>query len=250
VSGFGGIVQTLLINPAYFLSTLLKGEKLAYALHLFAPLAFLPARRLGLLFLAIPGFFLTLMTTGYAPTISISFQYTTHWIPYLFAAAVIALKLLRESSLGRARQWGAVVALALGVLSHGTVYGAVFQHETFVGGFNRVEFEMSSDEKKAYAAFRSVADKIPSTASVAATDNLIAHVAARMNIYSLNGAHGNADYLLVRHGDGSQAFRDAFTKNTYGLVGEQDGFYLFKKDGLTAANSQKTTEAKQRFGIP
>jgi uncharacterized membrane protein len=250
VGGFGGIVQTLLINPAYFLSTLLEAEKLTYALHLFAPLVFLPARRLGLLFLAIPGFFLTLMTTGYAPTISIAFQYTTHWIPYLFAAAVIALKLLRESSFGRARQWGAVLALAVGVLSHSTLYGAVIQHETFVGGFSRVEFEMSADEKKAYAGFRRLADQIPSTASVAATDNLIAHVAARMDIYSLNGSHGNADYLLVRHGDGSQAFRDAFTKNTYGLVDEQDGFYLFKKNAVTAANLQKTTEAKQRFGIP
>ncbi len=251
VYGFGGIVQTMLINPAYFLSTLLKAEKLTYALHLFAPLAFLPARRLGLLFLAIPGFFLTLMTTGYAPTISIAFQYTTHWIPYLFATTVIALKLLRESSPGRARQWGAIVALAIGVLSHSTSYGAVIQQDTFVGGFGRVVFEMTDEEKKTYAGFRRLADRIPSTASVAATDPLVSHVAARMNIYSLNGAHGSADYLLVRSGEGSAAFRDAFTKHTYGLVGEHAGmFYLFKKNALTEANRQKTAEARQRLGVP
>src|SRR5262249_28657360 len=42
--GWGSIVKTILINPNYFLQTLLKEEKLTYALHMFAPLAFLALR--------------------------------------------------------------------------------------------------------------------------------------------------------------------------------------------------------------
>jgi hypothetical protein len=36
--GYGGVIKTLLTNPVYVLSTLLKADKLTYALHLFAPL--------------------------------------------------------------------------------------------------------------------------------------------------------------------------------------------------------------------
>jgi uncharacterized membrane protein len=231
VGGYGGVVQTVLVNPGYFFSTLLREEKLLYFLHLFAPLVFLPARRWLLLLLAMPGFFFTLMTTAYPPTVSIAFQYTTHWIPYLFAATVIALRLLGQE-FGAERRQAAVCALLLAVTAHSTVFGAVFQRNTFVGGFLPVSFVESEQDKRDYEGLRELAALIPESASVAATEQEVPHVAARTDVFTLKEQHGDATYLLVRR-DGvmsQSVLSDAFERNDYGLLGRYDKvFYLFRK---------------------
>jgi uncharacterized membrane protein len=244
--GYAGVVQTILINPVYFLSTLLTEEKLIYLLHLFAPVLFLPLRRPALALLAMPGFFFTLMTTNYAPTLSIAFQYTTHWIPYVFLATILSLKLLRDHA-GPARQWGALIALALGVASHSTMYGAVVQHESFVGGFSKIVFHESAEDRKRYAAFNKLIAKIPRDASIAASEREVPHVAARLNVYTLNYAHGDADFLLIRRPAANRSvIAEAFRRNKYGLLARVDKtFYLFKKNHAAA----ETAKAKRELGI-
>lgn len=245
--GYGPVVQTLLINPSYGLSTLLREDKLVYFLHLFAPLVFLPFRKLPLAFLALPGFFFTLMTTGYPPTISIAFQYTTHWIPYVFLATILSLRVMRDR-FGAERQWGAVVALLLGIASHSTTFGAVIQHNTFVGGFTRVVFEESKQDKKLYADFMRLVRQIPQSASVAATEHEVPHIAARINAYTIRGGHADADYLLLRAGESTEIAADAFRRNKYGLVDRVGKtFFLFKKN--FDAPEAETDKAKKDYGI-
>ena len=38
-----------------------------------------------------PGAYFTLLTTGYAPTLDIGYQYSGYFIPYIFPAAALAL---------------------------------------------------------------------------------------------------------------------------------------------------------------
>lgn len=243
--GYGPVVQTLLVNPPFALGTLLKEEKLIYFLHLFTPIVFLPLRRALLAFLAIPGFFFTLMTTGYPPTISIAFHYTTHWIPYLFLASVLSLRLLRDRG-GAPAQWGALCAFALGITAHSTTFGAVIQHDHFIGGFSRVVFEESDHDKKLYADFMALARKIPQDASVAATEREVPHVAARKNCYTIRSGHGDADYLLLRAGESTDIVQDALRRNKYGLVGRVDRtFFLLKKN----FDSPETAKALKDLGI-
>ena len=244
--GYGSVVQTILVNPAFFLSTLLRQDKLVYFLHLFGSLAFLPMRRPLLVLLALPGFFFTLMTTGYPPTLGISFQYTTHWVPYLFAAAVLALKFLGQK-FGAERRAAAACACLLAVTAHSAVFGAVFQHQEFVGGWSRVVFEESQEDKKRYEGFQALIAMIPPEASVAASERLVPHVAARANVYTLQGAHGDADYLLVGKGGNEPAvLRAAFDRNTYGLLGKyEDDFFLFKRD----LEAEGTEAARTQLGI-
>jgi uncharacterized membrane protein len=238
--GYGGVVQTILINPAYFFSTLLREQKLIYFLHLFAPVVFLPTRRLLLFMLALPGFCFTLMTTGYPPTVSIAFQYTTHWIPYIFAATVLALHVLGQQ-FGAERRRAAVCAMALAVSAHSTVFGAIFQHDSFVGGFAGVSFVETDEDRRNYEGFQALAKLIPPDASVAASENEIPHLSARRDAYTLKDVHGDATYVLVRrHGNMNvQVFKDAFERNDYGLVKQHKKlFYLFKKDLESEATQQ------------
>lgn len=249
-SGYGAIVQTILINPIYFLGTLFKEGKLIYALHMFAPLLFLPLRRWALAMLASSGFFFTLMTTGYAPTISIAFHYTAHWIPYLFLSVVLALRVLSSEPSGAIRRRAALAGMALATLSHSYVFGAVMQHATFVGGFSKIDFFITSAEKQRYQQLVRLGAMIPREASVAATDHEIAHLAARIDAFTLRDAHGDADYLLINQqqigfGNTRRTVQDAFHQAEYGLLAQADVFYLFKK-GHT---SPDTAAARTALGI-
>jgi uncharacterized membrane protein len=244
--GYGSIVKTMLINPNYFLHTLLKEEKLKYALHLFAPLALLPLRHPALLLLMLPGFFVTLMTTGYEPTVSIAFQYTTTWIPFLFGAAALSLR-ARTRALGVRAQRASAAALCVGVLCHSYVFGAIMQHNTFVGGFSRVSFAVSPTEEKRYKDMSALAKLIPRNVSVAATETVIPHVSNRLDAYTLKITAGEADYLLLfRHhldNDAKREVKNALKANPYALVEKKGDFYLFAKE--EHAKNHKAKDAKE-----
>ncbi|MCU0656290.1 MAG: DUF2079 domain-containing protein [Polyangiaceae bacterium] len=249
-SGYGAIVQTILINPVYFLGTLFKEAKLVYGLHMLTPLLFLPLRRWSVAILASSGFFFTLMTTGYAPTISIAFHYTAHWIPYLFLGLVLILRTLSSEPLGKARRRAALGALALATLSHSYIFGAVLQRSTFTGGFAKIEFHITDAEKRRYQELRRLGAMVPREASLAATERESPHVAARLDAYALRDHHGEADYLLINKqqlsfGNTRRTIQDAFKVANYGLLASGDVFYLFKKNH----SSPETEGARAALGI-
>jgi uncharacterized membrane protein len=232
--GYGTILMTITSNPAYFLTTLLKPEKLVYFLHMFAPLVFLPARRWSLLLLALPGFAFSLLTTGYPPTISIAFQYTCHAIPYVFCASVLMLGLMSKGVDGHLRRRAVLGAMILGVASHSYVFGAVLQHETFVGGFSKIEFQITDIEKHRYLTMQRLKALIPESASVAATEMEVPHIAARLNAYTLKDGPADADFILVNRlrmniGDVRGALTAMFQRERYGLLSRGDDLYLFKR---------------------
>ncbi|HMJ10684.1 MAG TPA: DUF2079 domain-containing protein [Polyangiaceae bacterium] len=242
--GYESIVQTILINPAYFLTTLLQKEKLIYALHLFAPLAFLPARRLVLLLGAGGGFFFTLMTTGYPWTLSIAFQYSSHWIPYLFGAAVLALRWMGQDPMnGVIKRRAATGALCLGVTLHSLVFGCLLQQSHFVGGFQQIPFKITDEERARYAELRKVIALIPEEASVAATDSESPHITNRVSAYSLNLDIGEPEYILIRRGsvgggDPRNNLDKAFSRNQYALVFETKDYVLIRR-GYTTVDTKR-----------
>jgi uncharacterized membrane protein len=248
--GYGTVLVTILSNPAYFLSTLLEQQKLVYFLHFFAPLVFLPARRWSLLMLALPGFAFSLITTQYWPTLSISFQYTCHAIPYVFCATVLMLGLISQGEEGTLRRRAVLGAMALGILSHSYIFGAVLQRETFVGGFTKIEFQMSEEEKYRYATLQRLIAMIPESASVAASENEVPHIAARTSAYTLKDGEADAEYVLVhsRHlgvGAGRAALTFMVNREPYRLIGEGDELYLFRRGQTT----RETRQALARLGI-
>ena len=247
-SGYGSVVKTILINPNYFIRQLLNETKATYTLHLLAPLAFLSVRHPALWVLMLPGFAVTLMTTGYAPTTSITFQYVTHWVPFLFGAAVIALR-MRGERLGLAAARASVVALCFGVLCHSYVFGSIFQHNTFVGGFSRVQFTMSKEERQRYDDLREIAAKIPKDVSVAATELEIPHVSTRLDAFTLKVTAGDADYLLIARShfddDARRRVREAAVEADYGLVAKKNDFYLLRRN----YTSPETASALSALGL-
>jgi uncharacterized membrane protein len=176
------------------------------------------------------------MTTGYAPTVSIAFQYTTTWIPFLFGASALSLR-SRTQLLGVRAQRASVAALCAGVLCHSYVFGAILQHDTFVGGFSKVFFQLSPAEERRYQDMMALARRIPPKASVAATETVLPHVSNRLNAYTLKLTAEEADYILVyRHhldNENKKSVKDAMKAHAYGLLEKRGDFFLFAKDVKT-----------------
>lgn len=249
-SSYGSVLVTLISNPIYALTTFIRENKLAYGFHMIAPLAFLPLRKLPFVLLLIPGAFFTLLTTAYWPTVSIAFQYTSHWIPYLFLTVVLSLWLLKFEADGKAKFYAALVTMVIAVLSHSYNFGCLLQRESFTGGFSRVQFTMSDSEQKRFAAVREAVTKIPREASVAAGEYMNPHISARNDAYVFRYDVGPVDYIffskLELNGEMRRMINEKFQKYPYGLVAfTGDEFYLFKRD----FESANTSAALSRLGL-
>jgi hypothetical protein len=129
---------------------------------------------------------------------------------------------------------------------HTQLAGAVLNRGGFVGGFREVSFTETEADRKRYAGFVKLTAKIPAAASVAASEDLLPHVAARLTAFTLKDHHGDADYLLVRkHDYNHSVLQQAFTRNKYGLLDQFDDIYLFKK----GYDSPRTHDAVSQLGI-
>jgi uncharacterized membrane protein len=248
-SSYGSVFRTLLSNPVYAATTFVREQKLTYVFQMLAPLAFLPARRLALVPLLLPGAFFTLLTTAYWPTVSIAFQYTTHWIPYLFLGTVLSLSLLRRGEGGSIRQHAAVGTLCLALLSHSYAFGAILQRESFTGGFGQISFRHTPEQAKRYQDLMSLVRRLPPDASVAATEYVNPHISARRDAYTFRYELPVVDRILVSSneivGDNRRLLKSLLGKAPYRLVARANEFYLFERGESTP----ETDKAFRKLGV-
>jgi uncharacterized membrane protein len=241
-SNFGGVLKTVASNPAFTLGSLLERDKLVYVLQLFVPLAFMPMRRpLGLLFVS-AGFFFTLLSTGYAPLIQTSFQYTTHWTSYLFIGLVVTLAGLRrhaDRAVGRAQYLAALAGMAFAFLPVSYQYGAVLQQNTVRGGFGVYDFQTDPDERRQRRELYELIALLPPRASVASSENIVPQIANRSDSYTLRTGNHDAEYLLFTipiRGDERPYVYEPIRDQRYGVVAHRSSFGLAKRGHSTALN--------------
>jgi uncharacterized membrane protein len=236
-TGFGGVIKTLIGNPAFTINSLLEREKLVYLLEVATPLAFLHWRRpIGLL-CTVPGFIFTMLATHYPPLISLSFQYTAYWTSFLFIAVVANLGWLSRQELGgvawarRSRQaW--LTVMTVGTLATSYQFGIVFQHNTAWGGFSPFHIGVNDAERARHADLYSIIKQIPPEASLAAAETIVAQVSSRKNAYTLRIAYNDADYILARFpcgGEDRPNLVGALQSGLYGFVAQKGEFVLFKR---------------------
>ena len=192
------VVGAVLNDPLKVVGLALQPRKIVYVVKLIAPLCFLP-------FLTLQG--AVLMGYGLAmsalasrpPVFTVGFQYALQIVPYAFVAALIAL----------ARFWPASPALRFGVSRRDAlvgvtfasivfcfVYGMIGLRTHFQGGFRRVVFSASPEANERYQEVKEMAQRIPPSDSVTASETLVPHVSSRQALQTLRYAksdHG-AEY--------------------------------------------------------
>jgi uncharacterized membrane protein len=228
------VIKSLLSNPLFVLGTMLSKEKIEYVLRLMLPLAFLPLRRSWLWVLLIPGMLSTILTTGYGPTISPSFQYVAQWVAYGFPAAVVAVVLIGKEQ-GRVRQAAAVAAMLMGTLCASYNWGMMFQRHTFVAGFGPPDLSpLKKEDWDKLGRIRSLIAMIPANASVAASEWEHPQLSNRLTAYTLRVGIGEPppEYILFRTDSGSsgadQARRELGT-GKYEVLASKGEYQLLRR---------------------
>ncbi len=198
--GFGAVVKTLVTNPLYTLRTLLTPEKLRYALQIVAPVAFLPLRRRWLAVWLLPAAILTLLTTGYGPTLDIGYQYGADFVPYVFPAVALALAMLganQERDTGTARRRAAAATMVLASLIATAAWGAFPPRRVFHSSYGVISFAPpTAQERRRLKALEEAMRLVPKKAILAASDRELSHVSNRIECWNLAVGTEGADYAL------------------------------------------------------
>jgi uncharacterized membrane protein len=232
---FGAILETILGNPGFTANAVLDRDKLQYVLLLLVPVLFLPVTRPLAALLVVPGFFFTLLSTGYSPLYNISFQYTSYWTAFLFIGLVMALE---RAAPGRR------VPLAAGVLAStlacSYLFGAFFQHETLRGGFDRYVVGTTAAELELRGKLASVTAHLPPDGKVAASEFVLPHVSTRETAYTLRFGIYDADWLLFQTPlwqEERGRTVDALASGAFGVVDDEGTFVLAQRGAQPAANA-------------
>ncbi len=245
---FGGVVKTVFGNPFYTLHTLLERDKLLYMLQYLVPLAFIPLKRPIVLLLIVPGFFFTVLSTGYPPLIQTSFQYTFYWTVFLMIGLIYVLDRQNSPRLGdgeyQANKRAALFALACAMVPVSYQSGAIFQRNTAKGGFSPYNFETTTRDLNDRKTFAEIVRLIPPRASVSASDNLVPQISNRPVAYTLRFSVFDAEYILFFSDptriDGSERQKviDALLSGEFGIVDMKPPFAVAKRGYSTAQNDR------------
>jgi uncharacterized membrane protein len=245
---FTGMMKTVIGNPFYLLHTLIERDKLLFLLQLFVPLAFIPLRRPLIFLLIIPGFFFTLLSTGYAPLIQTSFQYTFHWTVFLFIGVVAVLDPRQERAApppsAPLRNRALLAALVCAMIPASYQLGAIFQRHTAKGGFAIYNFDTTGRDLADRATFKQIVQLIPPRGTVAASDNLVPQISNRPVAYTLRFSIFDAEYVLFFSDpariDGSERAKvtDALQTGQFGVVDVRPPFAVAKRGYSTALNDR------------
>lgn len=253
-TGFKGVLRTLGSNPVFTFNSLLEQDKLTYIIKMMGPVLVLPFRHPRAWILFIPPAMFTLLSWGYKPLYQTFFQYTSNYSTYIFFAACVVMSWWRQRDSSLGERTFRVPAAVLAIFATATVYsyshGAMFQRESFVGGFRHVRFELSKEDHRRHKDLYELIRMIPKNASVAATEMEAPHVSNRRFCFTLRFAYEDADYLLMnldeaRSGSTNQILKNAIGTGKYGYLTRRGNFALWKRGADQARNDQ----GKQILGI-
>jgi uncharacterized membrane protein len=243
--GYKSVIKTLITNPLFVLSKLVVEKKLVYLLHLLVPVAFLPARRWYLWAAFLPGIMLTLLVTNYDPPTLFSFHYVMHWAPYLFLAVPLALEAMGKSlDAGPAKMRAAATTMVCASLVLTYNYGAFWARPNALkGGYSFIDFGWDAREADRYERLRSLADMIPDSASVAATETVGPHVSSRVQMFTMRHGPNNAEYVLassreLKLSHTRPTLKAAVQSGQYGVLRRNGEFALLKRGADTSQNKQ------------
>jgi hypothetical protein len=188
--------------------------------------------------LLIPGAILTLLTTGYFPTTEIGFQYSGHFIAYMFPAAAVALWALGREPGGHIRRRAAGVTLAFAAVLGSWLWGAFSPRATIHGGFTDVAFvRPSAEDQKREQYLHELLAMVPRDARIAVSEREMPHVSRRLNVFTLRDGLFDAEYLLYEVGSGfygSDRAEAAKGRGEYIEVARRPGLVLLKRAPASA----------------
>lgn len=248
---FRGVLVTLIGNPVFTLSTLLKEEKLIFLLQIFLPLALLPLSRPVFLLLALPGFLFTVLSPNYTPLFSIAYQYGAHFLAFVYPGLILALDFRNRHSPSKPLA-PLLFAVACGTLATSFQFGAVLQQDVVFAGPRPFVFGMSEEGARRRDAVRELAEHVPDDAKIACSNLIAPQFSSREDAYDMTQGFFDAEYLIFAihkpeiRDEEKGGIRSRLSKGKYGIVKTSGPFALAKRGHSTAKNRA----VLERLGTP
>jgi uncharacterized membrane protein len=243
-AGFGAVLRTVLSNPLYTLQKTATDDKLLLGLHLFAPLAFLPLRQWRTLPLLLPGLAVIGLATSRAAVSQVHFHYAMHFVPHAMVATVAAL-----AARPRAARGPLVLAMLVATAVASVHFGA-FLGSSFRTSFHEVSFSWGPKDASRQKAFRELAARIPSDASVAAGEYEAPHLARRARLLAVKEGLGDARFVIysvrsLRWG-GREEIKRALDRKTHGVVAIEGDLALLERGARTTKNGEGSRQLEKK----
>jgi hypothetical protein len=203
------------------------------------PLALLPVRRFSGWWALIPGALYCVLGTQYSPLIDIHYQYSAHFLAFLFPVLVLGLP---GTSGGHRR--GALAALMVATLLCSYQYGAVLQQNTSRGGPITYKFGWDAEGLERRRAMKALMALVPRDAKVAASALTVTQFSSRANGYSLSLGLYDAEWIVAATVRSEyvpseiQRTREALASGQWGLVARDGPFFVARKGHSTARNGE------------
>jgi uncharacterized membrane protein len=245
---FGAVVMTVIGNPGFTMWTMAEMSKLTYLLQILIPLAFIPFRRPIWLVLCIPGFFFTILSTQYSPLISISFQYSAHWIAFFFPGVALGLEWMGKRGTAdpgfvKLRRRAAMVAMVAMALPLSYQYGAIFQKTNSWGGPIKYAFGIDAEGRRRHQAAERLVKLLPPRAKVSGSGFTTPFISNRPDAYNMTLGIYDAEYIFFpsEASDFIVDERATVTKllnsGDFGVVAVEPPFALAKRGHATDKNA-------------
>jgi uncharacterized membrane protein len=184
-----------------------------------------------------PGALFTFLTSRYGPTVDIGFQYTAHFMPYIFPAAVLAIATYGETTIGLVRRRAAVVALVAGTFFTTFYWGAIPPRDSIHGGFFDLPMTRPTEvDRKKHRDLQELNAIPPREAKVAVSEQEMPHI-SRLNTYSLRDT-AEVDYLLYGTASGfygSDRANQQVGSGAFEIIAERPGLALARRKGVLDA---------------
>jgi uncharacterized membrane protein len=240
---FAWAMVTVVTNPAYFIRSLLEMDKLVYFLQIMVPLALIPLTRKIGWFALIPGTVYSLMETQYHALVDIHYQYSPHFLAFVFPTLVFALESRGEGTRLSSKRVGALGAIVLGTLLCAYQYGPMFQQNNSRGGPIPYKFGWDDEGRARHRAIVELKQILPERAKVAASAFTVTQISSRPDGYSLSMSLYDADWIMaptVRSEFLSSEKThtvEALSSGTFGVVAVRPPFFIAKRGYPTHKNA-------------
>jgi len=226
------IIKNVLLSPQKTIAIFLEASRLEYIKQLFMPLGFISIFSPALLIFAVPDLLLSLLSSN-LQFHQIYYQYSATITPFIFISSIFAVKNITKLFLKIPKLYIGFYLLIFTILS-----------SYFFGplpGSKNPNLDMFTKPYSNKGIVENFLSTIPEKYSVAATNNLGAHLSHKQSVATIPMGIDHADIILFLLNDRyAQPSLDAQIKTAnnmkldknYIKVFEKDEFVVFKKLGV------------------
>ena len=182
------VSKNIMLSPFKTISEVLNPQNFDYLLKLLLPVGFLPVAAPLFLILALPDLIINLLSRN-NNLISINFHYSAAIIPFLYISAVYGAKRIL------ATKRGIINAKRLSLIILCFALFTTYRYGTLPGSKSPT-LEIYTSYIKDREVIKKVISQIPRDLSVAATNNLGAHLSQRKNIFTIPQGINEADVIV------------------------------------------------------